>query len=446
MTMPKLSPRSRLLLYFLLVLASAEFVVRGPWRFYRASDFNDLISPYIQSRALVKGLDPYSPEVLVRLWPQESAEHLEFLKKDLANGTLISERGVPTAYPLSCLLLLAPLAVLPWPVAHIVWLMIALGLSLEAISLLLEWAGFGKDDWRMYVFVAFALALAPLHTGFAAGSIVISTVAICGIAFVREQYNKNGVGILLGIAVCLKPQIGLPFLLCYLLRRRWRAFAVASGIVVTASLLAMLRLAISGTSWLESYRATNRGLLATAMLSDFTERDPIRFLMIDLRVLIYALLHNAAVTNLLALVVSALLFAAWLALVLRYGLLAQSGDAAILLPVSALAVMSLLPVYHRLYDAFLLIFPICWSLLEFYGPQQKLARTALIAMLPFLVPGGAILMQLEMSGRIPVAIAQAWWWNAFVMPHEIWLLLALSVMLLWGMARAGTNPAVSQHN
>ncbi len=83
--MPSLSTRSKSLLLSLVLLAACEFIVRGPMRFLRAADFNDFISPYIQSRALVMGMDPYSPEVLVRLWPVEGAHRPEFLAKDLAD-------------------------------------------------------------------------------------------------------------------------------------------------------------------------------------------------------------------------------------------------------------------------------------------------------------------------------------------------------------------------
>jgi hypothetical protein len=115
--MPSLSKGSKSLLLLLVLLAASEFVVRGPLRFLRAADFNDFISPYTQSRALIMGMDPYSPEVLVRLWPVEGAHRPEFLAKDLADGSLIMKRGIPTAYPLTCLFLLIPLAVLPWPAA-----------------------------------------------------------------------------------------------------------------------------------------------------------------------------------------------------------------------------------------------------------------------------------------------------------------------------------------
>jgi MFS family permease len=423
--MPPLSSSSKSLLILLVLLAASEFVVRGPVRFLRAADFNDFISPYIQSRALVLGMDPYSPEVLVRLWPVDSDRRPD--AKDLADGSLTVKRGIPTAYPLTCLFLLAPLAVLPWPVAYLAWLVITVCLIFGLIGSLLAMGGFGRNDWRAYVFVAFSLALAPLHTGLGAGSIVIATVALCGIALALDERGREIIaGVLFGIAVGLKPQIGLPFLAYYLLRRHWRLFGIAAGVVVTTALLAIARLAISGTPWLQNYRLDNKVLLATGILSDFTERNPIRFSLINLQVLFYAILHHAVVANVLALAVSATLFGIWVWLVLRNRSLVA------LLPMGTLAVLSLLPVYHRLYDAFLLVFPLCWSLKEFSG--SKAARGTFLLMLPFLVPGGSALEQLQLRGRIPDGIAHSWYWTRFVMPHQIWFLLLLSLLLLWRMA------------
>ena len=337
--MPSLSTSSKSLLILLVLLAASEFIVRGPARFLRAADFNDFISPYIQSRALVRGMDPYSPEVLVRLWPVKGAHRPDFLARDLADGSLIAKRGIPTAYPLTCLFLLTPLAVLPWPLAHFAWLAITVGLTLGLIWSLLSFftgGGFDRNDWRAYAFVAFSLALAPLHAGLAAGSIVIGTVALCGIAMCRDRRGREiFAGILFGAAVCLKPQIGLPFLAYYMLRRRWRLSGIAVAVVLTTAMLAMARLAIGGTPWIQNYRMDNKVLLATGILSAFTERNPIRFGLINLQVLFYAILHHAVAANVLALAVSAALFGIWLLPMLR------SGSHDVLLPMSALAVRQL---------------------------------------------------------------------------------------------------------
>jgi hypothetical protein len=245
---------------------------------------------------------------------------------------------------------------------------------------------------------------------------------------VNERGRTIVAGILFGIAICLKPQIGLPFLAYYLLRRSWRLSATAVGVVAAAGVLAIARLAISSTPWLENYRTDNKVLLATGILSDFTERNPIRFGLINLQVLVYAILHNATAANLVAFGVSAILFGIWVVLLLRNEPVLND----VLLAMGTLSVLSLLPVYHRLYDAFLLIIPICWSLREF--SRNKLARAAFLVMLPLLFPGGTILEQLQFQNRIPSSIAHSWYWTAIVKPHQIWFLLILSLVLLWNMA------------
>jgi len=185
----------------LLLLASAEFLLRGPIRFAGASNFNDFISPYIQTRAWMKGVDPYSPANLVALWPRDS-EQFSFLKKDLADGSLVLKRGIPTAYPPTSFVLLAPVAWLPWHVAHQVWLAISLmAFGLTALSLV-SLIGFQWQEKRTYLLLALALALAPFHTGLAAGSIVIVTVGFCALGVLAADRQWNiAAGVLFGVAV-----------------------------------------------------------------------------------------------------------------------------------------------------------------------------------------------------------------------------------------------------
>ncbi len=434
--MPPLYRVSKAVLISLVLLAASEFVLRGPVRFLQAADFNDFLSPYIQSKALIKGMDPYSPHVLLELWPGGDAHRPTFFVKGLDDSSLVTRRGIPTAYPLSCLLLLAPLAVLPWPVAHVAWAIINVGLALLLIWTLFANARFQNTDWRAYVFVAFALALAPLQTGLATGSIAIAAIVLCGIALTRDQCSTILPGVLLGLAICLKPQLGLPFVAYYLLRRHWRICGIAAAAVATAFIVPITRLAVSGTPWLQNYRTDSRILLSTGILSDFTERNPIRFGLINLQVLFYAIFHHASAANILAVALSAALFGIWIWLLLR----SDSREA--LLPMSTLLVLSLFPIYHRLYDAWILVFPLCWTLKEFAGVDRKFARAAFFLLLPFLVPGGSALEQLQANHQVPEAISRSWYWTAIVMPHQIWFLLLLSLLLLARMAaRPPHHPA-----
>lgn len=373
----------RLMLTFLILLSGSEFIVRGPVRFARSSDFNDFISPYIQSKALVKGIDPYSPANLVWLWPPEAVRP-EFFDQDLASGNLVLRRGIPTAYPLTALFLLAPMTMLPWPLAHAVWLVLNLvafafmGLSL-AWLMHLRW-----NETRTYIFCAFLLALAPFHTGMAAGSIAIVVVAMTAVVCLAAERRHNILAAtLLAVAVSLKPQIGVPFVFYFLLRRRWRLAGTAIGIVAFFAAVAVLRLAVASAPWIENYLYDNRMLFSRGSLGDFTEADPIRFGLVNLQVLLYVILHDRAVANGLALAVAIVAGLWWLFLLSK-----RSGSGQPLLALSALVVISLLPVYHRLYDASLLIFPLAWSLTELSGRVRSLGNITFCLILPFLVPGG----------------------------------------------------------
>ena len=51
-------------------------------------------------------------------------------------------------------------------------------------------------------------------------------------------------------------------------------------------------------------------------------------------------------------------------------------------------------------------------------------------MLPFLIPGLTLLETVQIAGRIPRVLTNRWWWEALVMPHQVWVLLLLSIVLL----------------
>jgi hypothetical protein len=416
---------SNAILGILVLLAGAECLWRGPVRFARAGDFNDFISPYVQSRNWIRGIDPYSPQNLVSGWPPY-AKKKEFLARDLADGSLVRKRGIPTAYPLPALVLIAPLAILPWTIADILWLAISFAAYVVTILTVRSLANLSWADRRTYFFLAFALALAPFHTGLAAGSIVIVALAPA-VAAVSAIGRGNNIlaALLLILAISLKPQIGLPFLIYSVLRKHWGAAAMGAAGIATLAAVAIFRLAVSGTHWIHSYLYDNRVLFSDGSLGDFTEKNPIRFGLINLQVGIYAVLSSRNLANILALVITAVLGVVWLFLVMRRERHFDS-----LLPLSALVVLSLLPVYHRMYDASLLILPLAWSLTALTGPARNTAKGTLLLLVVFLIPGGTALEKLSYSGHF-AAVQHQWWWDAFIMPHEVWALLMLGIVLLY---------------
>jgi len=427
--MPSAKERSTrvwdILLAVLLLCAGAEFVLRGPVRFAHAATFNDYISPYVQTRAWMEGEDPYSPQDLLRFWPPE-ANRVDFLSGVRPDDSLIFKWGIPTAYPLPTFALIAPIACLPWHIAQPVWLVITILSFAVTIASVMSFSKLRPRTRSGLVFLAISLALAPFHTALAAGSIVSVAVAASAAAvWAGSRGHEILAGALLAAAVSLKPQIGLPFCFYYLVLRRWRIPAVAGGIVAVLSAIAVGRLAISGTPWLQSYLHDNRVLFAQGSLGDFTEGNPIRFGLINSQVAAYALLHNRDAANLAAIAFAAAAGLTWILLLGK----SRRGDLAL----SALVVLSLVPVYHRFYDATLLIFPLAWSLAAWKSQSRAMARAVFVVIISvFLVPGGSALEQLQRAGHL-VALRTHWWWNALVLPHESWSILLLALFLVRAM-------------
>ncbi len=419
----------RVLLGVLILGATGEFLWRGPVRFVHHLDLNDFISPFIQTRAWLEGIDPYAPASVVQLWPPD-AHRFSFLDRELADGSLVIKRGIPTAYPPTCFVLLAALTELPWRVAAVVWLAINLVLFLLMLRALLLAGDFRRDELRTYIFLGLALALAPFHTGFAAGSIVIPVVALGVLAVHAARQRKDILcGILVGIAVALKPQVGLPFLLYYVLRRRWRVSTIAGTVAAALAVVALVRFGLSRTAWWSSYLYVNRVLLAPGSLGDFTGQNPLRFGLVNLQVLTYTILGSRPAANVSGIVIGAIAALLWLLFRRR----AEDHFEGEILQFSTLLTLSLLPVYHRFYDASLLIFPLFWAMMSVRKQFRAHAAATVILILPFLIPGATLLEELQTTNRLSGGLFHSWGWLVFVMPHQVWILLLLSVVLLGAM-------------
>ena len=309
----------RVVLAILVLLAGTEFLWRGPVRFAQHRDFNDFISPYIQTGAWLQGTDPYSPANLVRLWPA-GAQRPDFLATDLADGSLVYKRGIPTAYPLTCFVLLAPISILPWYIADALWLLVSLLAYSATVLSLLSMTDLRRSPQSMYAFLAIALALAPFQTGLATGSIVIVAVGLTAGAIWAARLEQNTLaGVLMALTIALKPQIGLPFLFYYVVRRKWRLSVVAIALVTFLSAIAMIRLRVGGAPWVQSYLYDNKVLFAPGSLGDFTELNPLHFGLINLQVPVYAILGNRNIANMVAVLVALTMGLVWLFLVTRAG-------------------------------------------------------------------------------------------------------------------------------
>ena len=418
---PAATRNLRIILWILLLVAAAEFVVRGPVRFLAGpAQWNDLSQHYTASRLWLQGRSPSDPANFVALWKQQVGSHLE-----------LTDVRTHLAPPLGSLVVMAPIAAFPWTVAKILWLGVLLVSFAATVWALAAAERFRRKDLSTVAFVAACLALAPFQTGIASGNQTILVVALCAVAIWAARDRRDvAAGILFGIACSVKPQIGAFLVLYYLVRRRWQLFVTAVSTTIGLVLIAALYLWLRGASWIDDYLRNAKGFVSANHIDDFSTANPARFALINLQVPMFSITGHSASANLLAFVIGGCLICAWLYWVVR-----GNPHGTEMLSLGAISIISLLPVYHRFYDAALLVVPLCWCINRIVEQPNPVAKISLLLMTPFLAPGAAFLQQLAAHRHIPEAITHSWWWDDVMMPHETWVLLLLCLILLYGMKR-----------
>jgi len=188
----------------------------------------------------------------------------------------------------------------------------------------------------------------------------------------------------------------------------------------------------AGVPWLDSYIANAHRIFAPGSLADFTRTDPVGFNLVNGQLFFSNLLHSAEAANLLSWLLCFTLALCWIYLARR------RGSSEILL-ISAISILTLIPIYHRFYDAVLLIWPLAWSM--FLVRNRRVQAATLIMIAPFLVPGAVFLATLTQAGRIPTALSSQWWWTTLVLSHEAWDLILLSIVLLCFLAVENRQPS-----
>lgn len=415
-------------LWVLIFLAAAEFIVRGPLRYLQErGTWNDLSQNYTASKIWLSGKSPADPRNFQTFWWPEGLSRLP-----------LTDVRTHLAPPPGGLVIMAPIAVLPWKIAKITWMVVLLVSFATTVWSLLYAFNLRSNESRRLIFIAAALALAPFHTGLASGNPTILVIGLCAVAiWAVNSQHELAAGILFGIACAMKPHLAAFIVLYYLAQRRWRTFTIAVGCTAALNLVAILYLYLRHAPWLHDYLNNAKGFVTANNIDSFASDNPGRFTLINLQVPFFSITGSSSSSNLWALVVSGILIGAWL-----YWIVRRDNRPPQLLALGAISAIALLPVYHRFYDAALLIVPLCWCIANLDSLAKKTIGVALFLMTPFLVPGAALLQQLAVKGRVPCAFTNSWVWNCVIMPHQTWAILALSVVLLYGL-RASLDLASS---
>lgn len=405
------------------VSAMAYFAYRGVFPAVRY--MGDFAGYYVSARVWLEGIGS---------WDQESIWSLGSRWVGPIYSSWNVSHSLPVFLPTD-FVGLAAFSWLSWPLAHHAWLLINLVAVLSTVGVALVSL---SDRWSVQsglLLAAGILALAPLHTGFALGNPTIPAGA-CLMCTHWAAGKKREVlaGLLLSSAIILKPVLAGPFLLYYAaIHRRWKMSLLAGAVVFSCAFIALVRMP-SVWDWWRGWTTGTAWSVSPGQINDPTRANFFRYHRIDLYPLMHSFVEDRGLVRLLV----GLVFAPFLGSTFYILAKNRNADASSqLLMFGTWGILWLLPIYHKFPDAWILTPVLAWIVGNRQGPQRRWAGAMLIMMLPYMVPGTAVLLRLGSQGRLASTVTSSLWWEAGAMAHQVWMLLGLlgcSLVLLAGSA------------
>jgi hypothetical protein len=417
---------------YMLLLGCVVFVLLGAAMENTApeplADFRGL---YYPARCLIQHCDPYMESGVLRIFRQEGGDR----PSDTAQVRQIATQAV---YPPSAFCVSVPFAMMPWGLAHIVWITLTFG-SLIFASFLIWNLGADYAPILSGVLVGFLLANSEvlIMTGNAAG-IMVSLCVVAVWCFLRQRFVPAGI-LCLAVSLAVKPHdTGLV----------WMYFLLAGGVYrkrALQSLLATIVLSLPAVLWVwhvapHWMQELHSNILAFSVHGGTNDPGLASggahglAMVVSLQAMISVFWDDPRIYDWVSYLIFAPLLFVWMFATLR----SRSSPAKTWLALAAISALSMLPVYHRLYDTKLLLLtvPACAMLWAEGGWIGKLALAVNAA--------GFVL-----TGDLPWAVVIALIQHLHLPATEIWkqaliavqvfpaplALLAMGSFYLWVYAR-----------
>jgi hypothetical protein len=289
---------------------------------------------------------------------------------------------LPTAFPI-----IAPFAVLPWKAARLAWSLLSIAVFAYSAALLLRACKIEKTSAR-WLLAAGILFFSPTSSGLSTGN---PSVVSCGLTLaailLALRHRTVAAAIFLGLAQSIKPQISLAGLAVFLLWGYWRTIAFSFVVPIVAGLVSFLRVAQIGPYklWLLSLR---EGIATSSLPGGINDPSPANYFS-------YHLINAAAVLSVWVRtphIVSAVIWTGTVLVAVLFLLFRNRDGGGVHWPrdMAFFCTLSLVPVYHRYYDAQLLL-GILPFLCSREGIAQKRNRAIWVTLLILLLPLQAML-------------------------------------------------------
>jgi glycosyl transferase family 87 len=320
----------------------------------RASDFRFV---YNGVRCLLRDVDPYQRNNFIRVFEADGG--------DLGSGTsrlqhleMAQHMYLPTSA------ILAPLALLPWNIALVVWTMLIAAGFILASYLAWDWGARNSPVLAgILVFSILGSSELLIVTGNAVG-VVVPLAVIAVWCFVENRFVPAGI-FCMAISLLLKPHdVGLVWLYFLLAGTAYRRRAVQTLVATLAmGVPTILWTSLVAPHWVPELRSN---LVALSSPGHLNDPGPTSMsghgigMVTDLQSVISLVKNDPRIYDPVSYLIFAFLFLPWIVVTLR----AQPSKTLALYAITAISAMSMLPSYHRVGDAKLLLIsiPACTAL------------------------------------------------------------------------------------
>ncbi|HVT89660.1 MAG TPA: glycosyltransferase family 87 protein [Tepidisphaeraceae bacterium] len=410
-----------------LIFGLIQLGFRGTQRIRHDVPLWDFVSVHAAARTWAYGGDPYDLQSVLITWHTAGI----FTDRDVSYFAPV--------YPPTSLVMMIPLAIVPAAPAMVIWLVFTILLLTVQLMALADLAGLDRRDARLLVLIGASIASAPLQFGILSGQLSLPAISMCIIAvWCASRHREIFAGLLIGLACALKPQIGGTFFVYYLFLRRFRVAGLALLVGGLIGAIALLGMKYSQIDWMSGWSHNVAATRAIGGVNDYGWANPFRDEIIDLKIILVSsglsdfTLRGFVVCIVLILIASYLIwFPRGISRTARNELPA----------LACLAAISLMPVYHRVYDASLLTIAFAWALAERDGSRRRETILLLAPMCLFLIPFDIVK---SLGNRLPIITesSKTDWWQSLIAPHYAWGLLATTVGLL--IVMAGINRSATE--
>jgi hypothetical protein len=401
-------------LHFLVFVISAFiFLAVGGARAFRFS--HDLVPVYTGAGCLMSGCNPYDTIQLKQ----------QLLRRGGRAVDLPSWQIDMPVYPPSTFLALSPLALIPYPLARLLWFLLNGSLFITSAALVIS-ACPASYRWLGSILGSFILATSGilLVVGQPA-TLSISLLIISSYLLLRVRFLPL-CALLLMLSLAVKPQIGGLIVLYFLAQRTyWRyAFvALAGALVLLLSAVLILQVRPDSAHWLSTLRGNLSSTLNSGGSADPRPANQVAIGDTNLQSLTSIFFADTRTFNFAAYAVFLVLLSLWIMAVARSNISPEMHYLAL----APLSVLSLLPIYHRFYDTRLLLLTVPAVIAVF---QKRRALGSLILIL-------TVLAVVSVQYRVQYFVIQRGAWQT-IMHHKFLFILLLrqqniELIILFGL-------------